>query len=36
MLENTLTELRFRYVQATESHAKAAAAAVEAQAEPQA
>ena len=29
MLENTVTELRFRCVQATEQHAKAAAAAVE-------
>jgi Domain of unknown function (DUF1844) len=27
MIENTLTELRFRYVQATEIHAKASAAA---------
>ena len=27
MVENTLTELRFRYVQATEVHGKAAAAA---------
>lgn len=29
LIENTLTELRFRYVQATEAHAKAAASKTE-------